>query len=531
MVKNIEKSTIVLLQKIKDKIGSPVSIDVVVATLESLGIKSENVQDDFGYKDSWELAKYIFQELTLNAKSLIKNEKQLEYESLNENKPKKVILNAYLFFKQYFFSTSYLLAFAIQLTSIIAYGFSIYIYTGFNHVQSTVVVLGIVIGMIISGGFIQVIGNQVSKHFYLKDYKLVEQMTFFLLKKGAFFIISSIALLFFINLILPLYPLKTALLIGAYAFWVALLFLVFAPLHVIKNRKIILLATLLATIVCLPLTGNTFFNIYQLHFLGLFVAISTVMIFLVFYFKFKRKESLSSEIIFQKGALFYNNLYPFLYGVLINLFFFIDRIVAWSSTKVSNFFMPIYYEKDYEIGMDISIIFFLLLAGILEYGNTSLFNLLNEYKNKIVLANLKEYKRKIRKLYFKNILLVFLAALPIYLIILYIFYGNWGYNHFFIEPLKSINIKVANAGIIGYFFLCIGMLNSSYLLSMKKQKEVLQILSFACFLNITSGLILSRLFSYEDSVYGMLIASIAFTFLSLKENIKVYKNIDYYATL
>ncbi len=531
MVKNIEESTFLLLQKIKDKIGSPVSIDVVVATLESLGIKSENVQDDFGYEDSWELANYIFQELTLNVKSFVKNEKQLEQENLSEEKSKTIALNAYLFFKQYFFSTSYLLAFAIQLTSIIAYGFSIYIYTGFNHVQSTVVVLGIVIGMVISGGFIQVIGNQVSKHFYLKDYKLVEEMTFFLLKKGAVFIISSIILLFTINLILPLYPIKTALLIGAYAFWVALLFLVFAPLHVVKNRKIILLATFLATIVCLPLTNSTFFNIYQLHFLGLFVAISTVVIFLILFFKLKRKDSFSSQIKFQKGAVFYNNLYPFLYGILINFFFFIDRIIAWSSTKVSNFFMPIYYEKDYEIGMDISIIFFLLLAGILEYGNTSLFNLLNEQKNKTTLVNLKTYKTKIRVLYLKNIALVFLAAIPIYLIILYIFYGNWGYNHFFIEPLKSINIKVGNVGVVGYLFLCFGMLNSSYLLSMKKQKEVLQILSLSCIVNITSGLILSRVFSYENSVYGMLIASIVFTFLSFKENIKVYKNIDYYATL
>ncbi|CAM1363903.1 MATE family efflux transporter [Tenacibaculum xiamenense] len=531
MVKNIEESTTILLQKIKEKIGSPVSVDVVVATLESLGIKSENVQEDFGYKNSWELATYIFQELTVNVKSLIKNNKQLDQESSIDEKPKKIALNAYLFFKQYFLSTSYLLAFAIQLTSIIAYGFSIYIYTGFNHVQSTVVVLGIVIGMIISGGFIQVIGNQVSKHFYLKDFRLVEEMTFYLLKKGTLFIVSCIALLFLVNLALPFYPVKTALLISSYAFWVAMLFLVFAPLHVIRNRKIILLATIVATLTCLPLTDNTFFNIYQLHFLGLFVAIATVIIFLIIYFKLKKGHHSSSKIKIHKGAIFYNNLHPFIYGILINIFFFIDRIIAWSGTEVGIFFMPIYYEKDYEIGMDISIVFFLLLAGILEYGNISLFNLLNTYKNKTTLVNLKSYKRKVRNLYIKNLLLIFIASLPIYFIILYILYGSWGYNHFFIEPLKGINIKVANIGVIGYLFLCCGMLNSSYLLSMKKQKEVLLILSFSCIINITSGLILSRLFSYEDSVYGMLIASVAFTFLSFKENIKVYKNIDYYATL
>lgn len=530
MIEDIEESKKLLLQKIKNKIGSPVSIDVVVATLESLGIKSENVQNDFGYNDSWELSKYIYQELTLNVETDIKNEKQLEDENQTTEKNRRISLSAYLFFKQYFLSTSYLLAFAIQLTSIITYGFSIYIYTGFNHVQSTVVVLGIIIGMIISGGFIQVIGNQASKHFYLKDYELVQKMTFSLLKKGCIFIISSIFILFCINLIIPFYPIKTALLIGAYAFWVGLLFLVFAPLHVVKNRKIILLATLLATGICLPLVNNPFLNLYQLHFIGLIIAISTVMLFLIIYFKIKIKHSQPSKIKFQKGAIFYTNIHSFQYGILINLFFFIDRIVAWSSTEVGNFFMPIYYEKDYEIGMDISIIFFLFLAGILEYGNTSLFNLLNDQKNKTRFNNLKRYKKKVRLLYFKNLSIIFISSIPIYLIILYIFYGNWGYNYFFAESLKAINIKVANIGVLGYLFLCCGMLNSSYLLSLKKQKEVLQILSMSCVINLTFGLLFSRLLSYEDSVFGMLIASIFFTIVSFKENIKVYKNIDYYAT-
>ncbi|WP_435264181.1 hypothetical protein [Tenacibaculum sp. nBUS_03] len=529
MINNFEKSNKILLDTIENKMGSPVSVDAIVATLESLGIKSENVPDDFGHEDSWGLANYIFKKLTLNVDPLTQN--KLDKKSISNNNPKKIILSAYLFFKQYLYSSSYLLAFVIQLTSIIIYGFSIYIYTGFNHVQSTVVVLGIIIGMILGGGYIQVIGNQVSKHFFLEDYKLVEQITFSLLKRGALFIISGLSFLIILNLIFPLFTIKTVLLIASYAFWVGLLFLVFAPLHVIQHKKIILLATLMATVVCLPLISNRNINIYTLHFLGLFIAISTVLIFLFFFFKKKRKISKSSEIQFQRGAIFYKNMYPFLYGILINTFFFIDRIIAWSSYKIGNFFMPIYYEKDYEIGMDISIVFFLLLAGTLEQGNTSLFNLINTEKYKTTLINIREYKKKVLALYIKNTVLILISSIPIYTIILYIFYGSWGYNYFFAEPLKSINIKITNIGVIGYLFLCLAMLNSSYLLSLGKQKQALKILAFACFVNLVSGFIISRIFSYEDSVYGMLIASIVFTFLSFKQNIDIYKNIDYYATI
>ena len=482
MVKNFDESNRTLLVKIKEKIGVPVSVDVIVATLESLGIKSENVPDDFGYSDSWVLAADIFRKLTTDPVSM-----PLETENVyTQKKARKIFLNSYSFFKQYFLSTSYLLAFAIQLTSIIAYGFSIYIYTGFNQVQSTIVVLGIIIGMIISGGFIQVIGNQVSKHFYLEDYLLVKQMTFSLLKKGALFIFLVLSSLVFLNTIIPLYPFKTMLLIVSYAFWVGLLFLVFAPLHVIKNKKIILLATFMATIICLPFLNKTYVNIYQLHFLGLFTAVSTVVIFLIIYFKRKTKNTTPSHIAFQKGSIFFNNMYSFLYGMFINAFFFIDRIVAWSATETSNFFFPVYYEKDYEIGMDISIIFFLLLAGILEYSNTSLFNLLNFEKNKTSILEIKSYRNKVLKLYLKNSLLILIASIPIYAIILYIFYGEWGYNHFFTEPLKSINIKIANIGVLGYLFLCCGMLNASYLISLRRQEKVLKILLLSCLVNFSS---------------------------------------------
>ncbi|CAM1363709.1 conserved membrane hypothetical protein [Tenacibaculum sediminilitoris] len=530
MVADCKESNALLLRKIKAKIGDPVSVDVVVAILESIGIKSENVPEDFGFPDSRALASDLFQKLTTTQETSIKKTKKV-YEVTSIEKTKKVFSDAYLFIKQYVYGTSYLLAFALQLTSIILYGFSIYVYTGFNQLQSTIVVLGIIIGMVISGGFIQVIGNQISKHFYLKDFLLVEKMTYSLLKKGGISIFCFLLGLVLLNLIIPLYPFKTMLLIACYAFWVGLLFLVFAPLHVINRKKVIFLATFNASIVCLPFINNTSVNIYLLHFIGLFVAVSTVLIFLIVYFRKKRATGVSSNVSFQKGAVIYNNLYAFFYGVFLNFFFFIDRIIAWSSNETSNFFLPIYYEKNYEIGMDLSIIFLLLLAGILEYSNTSLFNFLNFEKYNTCILDMTVYRKKTLSLYLKSLILMLLSSIPIYSIVLYIFYGKWGYNYFFSEPLTSTSIKIANIGILGYFFLCWGILNSSYLISLKKQKEVLKIILFACLVNIVSGFIISRLFSYSDSSYGMLLGSVVFTYFTLKENIHVYKNIDYYATI
>jgi hypothetical protein len=43
-------------------------------------------------------------------------------------------------------------------------------YVGFNEIQSTAVVLGVVVGLVSTGGFVQVIGRQASFYWNYEDY-------------------------------------------------------------------------------------------------------------------------------------------------------------------------------------------------------------------------------------------------------------------------------------------------------------------------------------------------------------------------
>ena len=53
-----------LIEKTKDKIGKPVSSEVVEATIESLGIREKDTKDDFGFNSIKDLAELIYYELT-----------------------------------------------------------------------------------------------------------------------------------------------------------------------------------------------------------------------------------------------------------------------------------------------------------------------------------------------------------------------------------------------------------------------------------------------------------------------------------
>jgi hypothetical protein len=106
--------------------------------------------------------------------------------------------------------------------------------------------------------------------------------------------------------------------------------------------------------------------------------------------------------------------------------------------------------------------------------------------------------------------------------------ASWGYEAQFNAVLVEVSVRVCFIGGFGYFFLAWGMLNTLYLFTLGKPAKSLRAIILACVLNLAVGFILSRFFAYEYSVIGMLCGAILFMLLTLRENIKFFKNLDYY---
>ncbi|RZJ35022.1 MAG: hypothetical protein EOO51_06970 [Flavobacterium sp.] len=522
-----------LILNIREKIGRPVSNRVVVAAIESLGIRSKDTESDYGIPSIYELADLIYFELTTSAEHKnAKNEK--EKEALQKG-AETVQLSDYVHIKAKIFLQYYpkgilhLAPIILQIAAIVVFGYSLWTFVGFNHVQSTAVVLGVIIGLVATGGFVQVIGRQASFYWNHEDYVMVRQTVNYLLKAGSISISLIMAVIFMSNAFLHLYPFEVLCVVFAYAFLIGLLLLLLAPLHTIEQRWVISVSIFAGTAVAILLKTQTTLMIYATHWIGIVVAIGIAKLFLTLYFRrLIKKKKAHSNLDIRPVLVFYHNYRYFLYGILIYIFIFIDRMLAWSSTSNGPLPFVVYFEKNYELGMDLAILVFLLLSGVLEYSVASFSKFIDVGQKLTSHDKPQNFNGQLKKMYWQNIVLMLVTAVGVFVLIYFIMHADWGYKGQFNEELLLVSVRVCAIGSAGYLFFAWGMLNTLYLFTLGQPAAPLKAIAIACATNIAVGFCLSRFVSYEFSVVGMLVGSIVFMAITLKAVLDYFNNLDYY---
>jgi len=527
---NIENLTLT----VREKIGKPVSNRVVAATIESLGIRDKDTMNDFGVSSIKSLADLVYQKiLTAPDYSSIKNKKEREFE--NNEKSKTLQLSDYLIVKLKIFARYYptgilhLLPVFVQILAIVLFGYSLWTYVGFNHMQSTAVVLGVIIGLVTTGGFVQVIGRQASFYWNYEDYTMTRKTINFLVKIGAKSIAIVLITIYILNFFLHVFPVKLLLILFLYAFLIGLLLLMIAPLHTIKQRWFISVAIFTATTVAVLLIEYTIVPIYMTHWIGISIAIILSKGFLYFFFKNKiDKRQVDCNMEVKTPVMLYQNYHYFFYGLLVYVFIFIDRILAWSADTSGTLPYIVYFEKNYELGMDVAILVFLLLSGVMEYSLAAFSKFIDLGQKNTPFEHPETYNQSLFRMYWHHISLLFISSLFIFAIIYFIITASWGYQAHFKEVFEELSIRVCIIGGLGYFFFAWGILNTLYLFTLGQPAKPLRALVLACIVNVIIGFILSRFISYEYSVGGLFFGSLLFMLLTLRENIQFFKNLDYY---
>ncbi|MDQ7918414.1 exopolysaccharide Pel transporter PelG [Mesonia sp. MT50] len=529
---NTTKALENLIRQIKELNGKPVNKFAVAATIESLGIRDIDVLEDYGHPSILDLANYIYDLLDSPIYIDLKNKKQQEI----EKKDQEIIrISSYitirnkLFVKDYSTGLIHLFPVFFQIFTIIIFGFSLWTHDGFNELQSTAVVLGVILGLITTGGFVQVIGKQVSFYWYNNDFHMTKYAVLGIIKIGLKSILFLFVIALIFNFFVHLYPFLFLLIVFVYAFLIGALLLFIAPLYTIKQRWMITVCILSGSITSLLLYFYTQLHVYFIHWVGIIVVITCSIVYLNYFFKktIKDKEAYTNEKPKIMLAV-YRNFNYFFYGILLYSFVFLDRILAWSSTLNMNLPYIVYYEKDYEIGMDLAILVFFLLAGVLEYSIVSFNRFMEYYQRKLRYQEVEKFNAKLLKLYRNQLKTFFISSIIIAVFLYLIVTQSWGYSAGFDEPLSALSIKVFILGGFGYLFLTLGMLNVLYLYTLNQHQKPLIALMVAFVVNLLIGAFLSRIFSYEYSVIGMLIGSFVFMILTYRTTKKFLENLDYY---
>lgn len=528
-----KENTRILLLSIKEKIGKPVSNKVVMATIESLGIRNKDIEIDFGVTSIRFLADLIYIELITSEEH--KGAKNIKEKSDLVLNPENIQISEYLWVKTKIFmhyfpmGLFHLLPVFLQILAIILFGYSLWTFVGFNQVQSTAVVLGVVIGLVATAGFVQVIGRQASFYWHHNDFLMTKKSINYLLKTGIISLFLVLLFVTFCNSFFHLYPFSVLLIVFSYAFLIGTLLLLLAPLHTIQQRWMITVSILTGTIVAILLKTQTNLSIYFTHWIGILTAIMLSKIYLFFFFKgLLNKGNTNFNIVVKPNIFLHHNYRYFLYGLFLYLFIFTDRLLAWSSTKNGQLPYIVFFDKNYELGMDIAIIVFLLLSGVLEFGTASFSKFLDIEQKNTSYKSPKSFNNKLKKMYWQHIVLLLAVSFLLYILIDSILYSNWGYRAHFKESLDSISINVSRIGAVGYVFLAWGMLNTLYLFTLSQPKMPLKAIAIALLTNFTIGFFCSRFISYEYSAIGMLFGSVVFMALTLNALLNFINKLDYY---
>ena len=229
MHKDQIKAIAKLVVAVKERNGKPVNVYVVVATLESFGIREIDAKEDYGFDSILDLSHYILRAYNSVSLANLKNNNQRIAEAKTY---KKLALTDYIttkntkrFIFDYSAGLFQLFPVIFQVAAIILFGFSLWTYSHFNNLQSTAVVLGVIIGFITSAGFVQVIGKQVSYYWYNKDYHMARHSTIKIIKNGTIAIFGFFLFSLIVNFIIPLYSFLFVLFAFIYALLIGFLLL------------------------------------------------------------------------------------------------------------------------------------------------------------------------------------------------------------------------------------------------------------------------------------------------------------------
>jgi hypothetical protein len=513
-----------------DKVGNPVNVMVVKAALESMGIREKDVIVDYGYCTLMELAKLVYKS--------IKQRNPKEVLNINERKPKNLNksipisdylwVKAKLFAKYYPLGIFHLMPVFIQIASIIVYGYSLWTYMGFNIIQSTSVVFGVILGIVLSGGYVQMLGRQASFYWNHKEYYKTKIVTKRLVISGIKGMTAVFAFLLIINYVLGTYPTGFVLVTICYGFLIGLLLLVMAPYHAIRQRWVISVVIVVSSLFALMLHFYTSFHIYITQWLSIVLAISLSQLYLYLFFKLKITKDKPENLKPRQLMVIYKNYPYFFYGILIYVFIFIDRFLAWSADIELTYRYLFLYEKSYEIGMDLAIVVFFILVGVMEYAIASFTKFMDLKQRSIMVVDKHNFGKSLFKNYKNHVLILFVMLLLVSMFLYCFITNSWGYQTSFGEQIDVLSIRVCVIGGLGYFFLSWAMLNALYLFTLNRPNEVLKALIVSSIINFTIGFFISRWVSYEYSVVGMLTGSVVFMVYTTNHIKAYFKQLDFY---
>lgn len=486
----------------------PLNYWEVTAIIESLGYTDYIVQTEFSFPNVLTLAKYIYQELIDKDFPTNTVQKLSNLEAFYKE--------ACIFFEQ--FSHSFIYAFPW----IIMFFFE---HSSFSKNLSVLppdlaapLSLALMMSLIVSGGFIQIIARQGQIYLNLKETELAKNICiqFIIIGLSVAIVLGFIGILF--GFYRNLFPDKYLIIAAIYYLVLSLIWMLCSVVSLQKPAWYIPLIFIISGLIFTFLTYLGI-NIFIGQLVALVSSLVLILLLIAKRFNFTLKNEDDAKMQMPRFALLFYCLFPyFSYGVVYFSFLFADRLTAGSAISFSSG-LSFAVNLDYKTGMDLALLNFLISIAITEYLHYKFMHYWYKKAEIVFFNNFKDLSHKLYRYYFLIILIIFCLFSTLGSLTIFYFSNSYG--------LSSKVVEIAIIGLVGYAVFTIGLLNSMILFSLARPILVLKAIIPALLINLFLGYFLGHIVvSYYASI-GFVLGAIFFAMYSLKEVLAVLSQPDY----
>jgi len=505
-------------QIVKDR-GKPQNHWEVSALLEIFGIRDVDAVNDYGFDNVFDMGEYMTKYIETRkyeSKALVNWE---------ELPPLGVRV-----FKNYIKGLAFAMPMFVQIFFTLTIGYALWSSITLDVETATAVALGTFLALIVTGSASQAIGRKGLYYLKQEEFVLASNITVILFNIGIGMVILVGIVLVLFNMFFHFLPLYYYTVLMGFYVLLSILFLNIAIYYMFEDYAKILYFFLAGMV--LTYLAHAVFGVGLPFAQFVALIILDIVISLFAYRKVKKlKDDTKSEGEGNPRAsiLFYSLMPFYAYGFFYFVFLIADRIIAWS-TEIDAKPYFIWFDVPYELGLDWALISLIFMMGATEVSIYEFMYRINDLVAKYEHGKYQNFNDKVYSFFKKfNLLYIFLSLFIILFVyfIVYIVHVTTNYAGVSIF-FKSYTPFVYWVGAFSYAFMVNGLMNVLFMFSFSRQGFSLNSIVIAAVINIIIGIILSRMFGLQYAVFGLLIGSIVFWYISFRYAKKMFKNLEYY---
>lgn len=512
-------------QQVIDLIGIPKDHWEIAAQLEVMGVRDADARSDFGARDVFDLAARIYTDFQAG-----------RFRWYVEGEDAEAVSPLLRFLRNYLTGLTFSLPMALQAVTMLLWGYGVWGAIDMDLRTGSAIALGFIASYIVTGGFMQAIVRRGLFYIYQEEHWLARWTALrawsISLRVVLVLVIPALA----VNALFSLLPWSIVLTATAYYVALAILWMNWALLYLVRKTWIFLLTTAVAlgvVLVAAKLFGAT---PIAANAVGLIVADALSFGLAIYHLNRLGTESGATRpgVVNppRLTILVYSTSRFFLYGLLYNTFLFADRLIAWTSATGREDFPPygFWLNVPYELGMDLALIVVMLLSGIVEHTTRRFSEEIVPREKGVKSVNAHRFLRGARSDMVRRVVSLAgasVVALTVAVIVTLLLRQMPSLPiHAALQTTTAMRVFVVAA--IAYAIFMFALQNILVLLTLSRVELVVRAVGIALAVNVAIGFVCSRAIHYSAAVLGLLAGAIVLSFLTARSIRSVLDDLDYH---